>query len=93
MKCSSLTATGSEFSLSPADATIVSATSDTCSAGAFYFDELTITLSNTLANGNYELIINYGTDGNTLLDDCDRSIAAGEKVPFRYSSTTQPSIC
>ena len=86
MRCSSLTATGSEFSLTPAGATIISATSNTCSSGAFYFDEFILTLSNTLTNGNYELVINYGTDGNTLLDDCDRSVAVGEKVPFRFSS-------
>ncbi len=85
MKCSSLTATGSEFSLSPAAATIV-ATGSSCSSGGFYFDELTIALSNTLPDGNYELVVNYGTDGNTLLDDCDRSVAVGEKTAFRFSS-------
>jgi gliding motility-associated-like protein len=89
MRCSTLTVSGSEFSLSSTAATIVSATSNACSAGAFYFDELRLTLSNTLANGNYQLMINYGSDGNTLLDDCDRSIPTGEQVPFRYS-TPQP---
>lgn len=89
MRCSSLTATGSEFSLSSADAKIVSAASNSCSAGAIYFDELRVTLSNSLANGNYQLFINYGSDGNTLLDDCDRSIPAGEQVAFKYS-TSQP---
>lgn len=84
MSCSSLTATASEFSLLPAGATIVSATSSACSSGALYFDELTITLSNTLANGNYQLIINYGSDGNTLADDCGQSIPAGEQVSFLY---------
>jgi gliding motility-associated-like protein len=83
VKCSSLTATGSEFSLSPAGATIVSATANNCS-NAFYFDEVTLTLANTLTNGNYQLIINNGDDGNTLLDDCDRSVPLGEKVAFLY---------
>jgi gliding motility-associated-like protein len=89
MRCSSLTPTGSEFSISSTVATIVSARSTTCSAGALYFDELGLTLSNNLANGNYQLIINYGSDGNTLLDDCDRSIPTGEQVPFSYT-TPQP---
>jgi gliding motility-associated-like protein len=85
MMCSSLTATGSEFSLSTPGATVISAVAANCSIGAFYFDELTITLSNTLANGNYQLIINNGSDGNSLLDDCGHSIPPGEQVPFPYS--------
>jgi gliding motility-associated-like protein len=85
MKCSSLTATGSEFSLSSNTATIVSATSNSCSAGALYFEELTITLSNTLVNGSYHLLMNYGSDGNTFLDDCDRSVPTGEQVPFEVA--------
>lgn len=84
MRCSSLTATGSEFSLSPAGASIVAATANNCSNG-LYFDELTITLANPLPNGNYQLIINKGSDGNSLMDDCDRSIPIGEQVPFLYS--------
>src|SRR6185503_19390077 len=56
MKCSSLTATGSEFSVSPAAATVVSAVATNCS-NAFDFDEVLITLSNTLPNGNYQLVI------------------------------------
>src|SRR5258706_1775452 len=53
MKCSSLTSTGSEFSLSPAAATVVSAAAANCS-NAFDFDEVIITLSNTLPNNNYQ---------------------------------------
>jgi gliding motility-associated-like protein len=84
MRCSSLTASGSEFSLSPAGASVVSAAASNCSS-AFDFDEVTITLSNTLANGNYQLIINNGSDANSLLDNCDRAIPGGEQVSFLYS--------
>jgi gliding motility-associated-like protein len=83
MKCASLTPTGSEFSVSPAAATVVSAVATNCSS-AFDFDEVEITLSNTLPNGNYQLVINNGTDGNSLRDVCDRNIPV-EQSPFFYA--------
>ncbi len=84
MKCTSVTAAGSEFSISPAVTTVVSAVTTTCSS-AFDFDEVTITLANSLPNGNYQLVINNGTDGNSLLDNCNRGIPGGEQVPFFYA--------
>lgn len=84
MKCNSLTATGSEFSISPAVTTVASAVTSSCSA-SFDFDEITITLTGTLPNGNYQLIANNGTDGNSLLDNCGRSIPATEQVAFFYA--------
>src|SRR5688572_29576281 len=66
--CRTLTASGSEFRLSPANATIISATSASCTTGSFYLDEVTLTLSNPLPEGDYALIIDKGDDANTLLD-------------------------
>ncbi|MFI5133031.1 MAG: gliding motility-associated C-terminal domain-containing protein [Chitinophagales bacterium] len=83
MKCSSLTGSGSEFSISPSTATVVSATGVSCSSG-FDFDSLTITLTNPLPSGNYNLVINNGSDGNTLIDNCGLLIPQGEQVPFSY---------
>ncbi len=84
VKCASLTGNGSEFSISPAIATIISATPDSCGFG-FDFDEITIILSAPLINGNYSLIINNGSDGNTLRDNCDNVIPAGEIAAFTYN--------
>jgi gliding motility-associated-like protein len=84
MKCNSLTAGGSEFSVFPAAATVVSAVASNCS-GAFDFDEVVITLSNTLPNNNYQLVINSGIDGNSLQDHCGRDIPAAEQVAFFYA--------
>lgn len=84
MRCSSLTATGSEFSILPAVTTVVSAVASNCSAG-FDFDEVTITLASTLPNGNYQLVVNSGSDANSLLDNCERAIPGGEQVPFFYA--------
>ena len=84
MKCSSLTATGSEFSLSPAVTTVVSAMATNCSA-SFDFDEVTLTLANPLSSGNFQLIINNGSDVNTVLDNCGRGIPVNEQTGFIYT--------
>ena len=83
VKCSSITASGSEFSLLPALATVTSALPDSCAFG-FDFDEITLTLSAPLPNGTYDLVINNGSDGNTLRDNCDNVIPAGENIQFTY---------
>lgn len=84
IKCSSLTAPGTEFTLNPPAATVISAEGDSCNT-SFDVDEIILTLSATLPNNNYQLIIQPGGDGNTLLDNCDRPIPNGETVPFVYN--------
>jgi gliding motility-associated-like protein len=85
ISCPSLTITGSEFSVSPAITTVVSATAASCSIG-FDFDEVEISFASALPNGNYQLIINNGSDGNSLLDICGNAITAGEQVSFQYNT-------
>lgn len=84
MKCNSATLTGSEFSISPAAGTVISATPGACSS-SFDFDEIVITLQNSLPNGNYSLVINDGSDANTLLDNCGRAIPPGDQLDFFYA--------
>lgn len=84
MKCNSLTAKGSEFSLSPAVTTIVSAVAKNCSS-SFDFDEVVLTLASPLSSNNYKLIINKGTDANSLLDNCERNIPDAEGTDFTYT--------
>ncbi len=83
IRCNSVTLSGSEFRLLPAVTTVIAAQPDSCGFG-FDIDEITLTLAAPLTNGNYELVINNGTDNNTLLDDCARAIPQGDKVPFTY---------
>jgi len=87
MRCSSLTAAGTEFSISPAVTTVVSAATSSCTTG-FDLSGLTITLASPLPEGDYQLIINSGSDGNTLLDNCDRQVPATEAVSFHYAVPT-----
>lgn len=83
VRCNSLTSTGSEFSILPNVTTVVSAVPDSCST-AFDFDEITINLATALPNGTYELVINNGTDANSLLDICGRDIPPGDRLSFTY---------
>lgn len=81
MQCKTLAADASDFMLSPALATIVSASGNSCGNG-FDMNQVTITLSNPLPIGSYTLTLRKGSDGNTLLDNCDRDIAAGTASTF-----------
>jgi gliding motility-associated-like protein len=81
MKCSSLATDGSDFTLSPANATIISATGSGCSS-SFDMDSVVLTMSGALTPGNYTVTIKNGGDGNTLLDYCDRDITAGSTINF-----------
>jgi gliding motility-associated-like protein len=81
MKCSSLTLNGSEFSISPNGPTVISAIGNNCVNG-FDMDTVKLVLQGSIQPGNYNLFIQNGTDGNTLLDNCDRIIPVGSIVPF-----------
>jgi gliding motility-associated-like protein len=85
MRCSSLTANGSDFMISPAAATITSAVGIGC-AGAFDMDSVLLSFSAPLPLGNYNLIAQNGSDANTILDLCDNGIPVGEIIPFTVLS-------
>ena len=81
MKCNSLTASGSEFTITPAVANVISAVGFGCGTG-FDMDSLILTLDLPLPPGNYTINIRNGTDGNTIKDNCDREIPVGESIPM-----------
>jgi gliding motility-associated-like protein len=83
IRCNTLSANGSEFTISPSGITATAASASTCASG-FDFDSLTITLSAPLPSGNHQLVINTGTDGNTLLDICGNNIPVGHSFSFDY---------
>jgi len=84
MRCASLAPDGSDFTLSPAAATITGISSNSCTTG-FDMDSLEINLSNALPAGNYTVTIKNGADANTLLDNCDNGIPVGDKVVFGFT--------
>lgn len=81
MKCNSLTASGSEFTIAPPLANVIAASGFGCGNG-FDMDSLTLTLDAPLPPGNYTISIQNGTDGNTIRDNCDRNIPVGESIPL-----------
>ncbi len=85
--CSSITGSGSEFSILPGNPAIASVQS-TCSSGGLYTDQLHIVLQNPLPYGNYQLLVNNGTDGDTFIDTCNNVLAGGSNVPFTITQTT-----
>lgn len=81
MKCISLAANGSDFSIAPANANIKSVEGVGCS-NSFDLDSVKIDFDAALSPGNYTLKIQNGTDENTLLDNCDKNITPGDSVTF-----------
>jgi len=79
MRCNTLARDGSDFRLSSGN--IRGASSLTCSSG-FDMDSIAITLEQPIAPGDYSLFIKKGSDGNTLMDYCDREIPDGERIDF-----------
>ena len=90
VQCSSLATDGSDFLIQTSTGSIVQAIGLNCSP-QFDFDYLQLYLSDPLPPGNYSLVIQNGTDGNTLLDDCGIQAAVGEKIDFSVSSV-QPTL-
>jgi gliding motility-associated-like protein len=82
MKCNTLASNGSDFTLSSPASAIIAAAGAGCST-SFDMDSLTLTLNNPLPPGNYTLNIGNGADGNTLLDNCNRAVPAGESIPLQ----------
>ena len=82
MKCSTLAKDGSDFAITPATATLVSAVGNSCAAG-FDMDSVILFLNKPLLPGDYTLTMKNGTDGNTLSDNCDREIPVDNSIDFK----------
>lgn len=76
MKCSSIAADGSDFGLSVGTSRVIAAQSVVCS-NAFTTDTLSLTLDKPLPAGDYTVNVKVGSDGNSLLDDCDNNMPDG----------------
>jgi gliding motility-associated-like protein len=88
MRCNTLAANGSDFVISGSNAvTITGAVSPLCNAG-FDTDSIVVNLATPLPAGNYFLKVKTGTDGNSLLDFCDKAIPATDSLPFTFVPAT-----
>jgi len=94
MKCSSLNPDGSDFSVSPAFAPIVSAEGVNCNNG-FDMDSVILTLASPVPPGNYTITVKNDRNGINLLDNCDRTIPLGQNLSvtvFPMISTPMDSV-
>ncbi len=82
IKCNSLSANGSDFILTPPNATITSAVSSSCGSGSNFTNLFTLNFSNPLPPGNYTLQIVNGSDANTLIDNCNNIIPINTSRSF-----------
>src|SRR5204862_278891 len=81
IRCTSLSANGSDFFIHAAGYSVTAATSIQCAAG-FDMDSVQVSLNKPLSQGNYSLSIRKGSDGNSLLDYCDRPVDSLIKNSF-----------
>ncbi len=88
VKCNTLAVNGSDFTVS-GGATVIAASPDDCTT-AFGTGIVTLTLNQPLGFGNFTLTMADGSDGNSLIDICSRSIPVGETISF-ISAPIQPT--
>ncbi|OYU55240.1 MAG: PKD domain-containing protein [Chitinophagaceae bacterium BSSC1] len=100
MKCSSLAADGSDFSVAGPFANAFNAAIGKGCAVSFDFDTVMLKLNNVLSPGLYSVIAKNGIDGNTLIDNCDNQLALGLKKDLLFTASVptpmdsiSPVIC
>lgn len=81
MKCGSLASNGSDFRVNLPGVNVVSASAVQCNNG-FDMDTLLIGLSAPLPPGTHKVYAKFGSDGNTLLDYCDRLVPVDDSLSF-----------
>ena len=81
MQCKSLASDGSDFMITSYSGTISGVNGLHCGTG-FDMDSILINLDTVLSPGNYTLVMQTGSDGNTLLDDCGAQVPVGESIAF-----------
>jgi gliding motility-associated-like protein len=86
IKCNSIAPDGSDFIINYGPA-ITGAFSAACGSH-FDTDSVVLTLSNPLSFGIFNLAVQDGTDGNTLLDNCNRPISPGNNMVLSVAPTT-----
>ncbi len=92
VQCSTLTGSGSDFNLSPANATVSSAVSQSCTNGSNFTNLIRVDFSNPLPPGNYTLNVVNGSDGNTLIDNCNNAMPQNTAVNFVVQPPVQVNV-
>lgn len=87
VSCGSLDSDGSDFNISGTSPnSIVSASGRGC-AFSFDMDTVVLDMKSPLSPGSYTVTSQVGTDGNTLLDNCDNQLATGLKESLVFTAS------
>lgn len=86
IRCSSIAANGSDFSITGPYPVIVSAASGVCNAGLTNI--INIKTDNPLyTSGNFMVTLLQGNDGNSIIDECGEETPAGATLGFSLKDT------
>lgn len=86
INCKSIAPDGSDFLISGNYPVTVTGASGACTDNLT--KEIIVTLSSPLfKQGNFQINLRQGTDGNTLLDECLEETPAGSSLPFSVKDT------
>jgi gliding motility-associated-like protein len=85
--CSSISSNFSEFAIvGPSGVAVSNVYGENCN-NSMFTNKLYISLANAImVDGTYELVIGTGSDNNTLIDTCGRSVPVGERIAFTINS-------
>jgi gliding motility-associated-like protein len=86
IQCNSIAVDGSDFIVSGPTAVSITSAKGNCINGLT--TSITVVLSAPIVtNGNYQLKLVQGRDGNTLIDECDQETPAGSTLNFITKDT------
>jgi gliding motility-associated-like protein len=87
MNCSSIASDGSDFFITGPSIVNIKSANGICSNGVSNL--IQITLANPIkTNGNYQLHLKVGSDGNSLIDECGQITAPGSTLNFLIKNIT-----
>ena len=85
LRCSSVLTDGSQFTISPSLANVVSAGKMGCD-DTYELDSLVVQLDSDIPAGTYTLSVKPGSDGTEIKDFCDNTISASETISFKVNT-------
>lgn len=91
--CNSVTADGSDFTITGSYPVQIASAAGSCSSGATTSREIVIRLTQPLyLGGNFALALKTGSDGNTILDECGQETPAGSFLLFSVKDTVSAAF-
>ena len=87
MLCNSIAADGSDFKLTGSPGITITGARGVCSAAGLTNTIQVLFSAPAQRSGNYQLILQQGTDGNTILNECGSATPAGSSQNFTTADT------